>query len=287
MYYEKKDSFSVQDAMDQIEKAIENISSNESWLNYLAFQARFPYYSFNNTMLIYYQLPTARYVCGFNRWKEMNRYVRKGEKGIRILAPCRYKLETDESPLSDDDPRYIVKGFKLVSVFDISQTDGSDEFIPILVKGLSGDSEELTAIYNQLISTVIDIPVVEASEMAAKGSYNPTDQIIRINTSNSVLQKIKTLIHEYAHHLHHTKYHNGEGYDVGEIIAESTAYIVASHLSLDTSEYSVPYIQNWCQDVKQLKNVGNIIQKIASEMITKLERLPESSQCAETPEVFF
>ena len=96
---------------------------------YLAVMARFPSYSFNNQILIYLQAPDATRVQGFQSWKKLGRKVKKGEKGIGIIAPMVYRKDKDASPESDEK---TIRGFKVVHVFDVSQTEGDPlpEFAP-------------------------------------------------------------------------------------------------------------------------------------------------------------
>jgi antirestriction protein ArdC len=247
-------------AFKNIEEGIKNISSNEEWKKFLAFQSRFYNYSFQNAMLIYHQRPSSTFVAGYNAWKQLGRYVKKGEKAIRILAPCKYKKEDDEG--------YTINGFRVVSVFDLEQTDGDDSLLPVLVKGLQGS--DVDDLYQRLIDA-IEIPVTEKAELPANGQYFPATKEIFIKEDLSSLQRVKTLVHEYAHHLHHTKYLDKESRGEKEIVAESAAFITCSHWELDTSDYSLPYLKTWLDDPKQFKQLGTKINIVASEIIGLLE----------------
>lgn len=271
----KDSSEAIQKAYEQLKEALENIHANESWLDYLAFQSKFYDYSFNNTLLIYSQKPDASYVSGYKQWQSFNRYVKRGELGIKIFAPIKYKVK-DES----GDEFLRLTGFKLVSVFDISQTDGSDEFLPVLVSGLKKTFEGETEIYSKL-KDIVDIPIQEVDQFAAKGCYYLTDPHIEIRSSLSALQKIKTLCHEYSHHLHHTKYHEDETYDLGEVIAKSSAYIVCKYLGIDTADYSVGYVKNWARDSKVLQSVASKVQKISADIINLMNESPSCSSSTE------
>jgi antirestriction protein ArdC len=109
--------------------------------------------------------------------------------------------------------------------------------------------------------------VKERPDIRAKGTYDIIKKVITIKSGLSYQQKIKTLVHEYVHHIHHSKYHNEESRDLSEIIAESTAYIVCSNIGVQCDDYSIPYLKTWCNDIRQLKMVGITIQKIAREII--------------------
>ncbi len=263
--------FSVQNALQQIESGLDSISTNEEWLRFLTFQSHFFNYSLNNTFLIYFQRPDARYVCGYNKWRQMNRYVKKGEKAIKILAPCRYKVEQADSDTAADNI-YAIRGFTIVSVFDISQTDGDDSIIPVVVKGLSDDGMAAADLYNILLDHIVDIPVHETDSLSSKGAYSPTTQEIFIKSALSNTQKVKTLLHEFTHHLHHSSYNDEESRALGEVIAESTAYVVCSFLGYDTTDYSLTYVKTWAKDSNQLKAVGTKIQIIASDIISRIEQ---------------
>ena len=262
----------VKDAYDQLQDALKSIDTNEQWLQYLSFQAKFHNYSFCNMLLIFSQNPGASYVAGYKKWQSFNRYVKKGEHGIKIMAPMKYKVKSEE----DVDDLFKLGGFRFVSVFDISQTDGSDELLPVLVSGLKDCVYGEEAIY-KVIWDRIGIPVVEVDQLSAKGCYYMENPRIEIRSSLSVVQKIKTLCHEYSHHLHHTKHYDDEGYAVGEVIAESSAYIICRCLGIDTSDYSAPYVKSWCKDLDVLQSTASKIQKISSEIIQLINESPASA----------
>lgn len=255
----------IRDAFEQLEQAISNIDSNEAWLNYLSFQSRFYNYSFSNMIMIYMQNPKSSYVAGYKAWQRMGRQVKKGEKSIKILAPIRYKVENENT----NEKVFILKCFRLASVFDLSQTDGDDDKLPALITGLKGELQEDT-VYTQLL-TLIDIPVAEVDSIKGNGCYNIDSQSIQIKSTISSTQKVKTLVHEYAHHLHHIQHFNNESYDIGEVIAESTAFIVCNHLGIDSSDYSFGYIKGWGENVDTVKAVGHKSQAIAKHIIEKLQ----------------
>jgi antirestriction protein ArdC len=277
--HEPESKFNVQKALEHIEDGLKNIQNNQEWIKFLAFQSRFHDYSFNNTLLIYLQDPNASFVCGYSTWRNMDRYVIKGQKAIKILAPCRYKVEQEDDETSD---MYVVKGFRVVSVFDLRQTDGDTSSIPIVIHGMKDDSNDLTALYDSLINSMLEIEVKEVSNIRPKGYYDPVNQLIAINSSLATKQKIKTLIHEYTHHLHLTRYFNDESRDLAEVIAESSAYIVSSYLGIDTSDYSIPYINSWTKDTNGLKLIGNKIQQISHEIINSIIKpLENANACSQ------
>jgi antirestriction protein ArdC len=112
-------------AHDKLQHAVAEIASGDDWKRMLKIASKFHRYSFNNHLMIFLQCPDATVVAGFNRWKSLGRFVKKGEKGIAIFAPCRYKtkVETDDG---EEKTMQQIRGFRLVHVFDISQTEGED-----------------------------------------------------------------------------------------------------------------------------------------------------------------
>ncbi|MBP1561170.1 MAG: hypothetical protein J6C96_08025 [Oscillospiraceae bacterium] len=273
----------VQSALEKIEKGLANINTNEDWLNFLNFQSRFYNYSFGNVLLILMQKPNASYVKGFRAWNELGRYVKKGSKGIAILAPCTRKIEvfkeTDKKVFQDKEGekeiKTILTGFRIAYVYDISDTDGSDEQLPVLVKGLSGNGEQEKAIYETIYTFISkEHTIREVTGTAEKGSYNLETKVISIRSGLEYLQKIKTLLHEYAH-LIDFQMHPEEDISRNrrELIAESTAYVVSSYFGLDTSRYSMGYIRSWLKDDNELKEIAETVQKISNTIITNMAGL--------------
>ena len=265
-------------AFNKIQDAISSIQTNEEYLRYLKFAWHFHGYSFSNIMLIYFQMPTAQYVAGYNAWISMNRCVKKGTKAIQILAPLKKKIEPKEIlDMTKDDhdalkPEFAIVGFKLVNVFDLSQTEGDDSNLPVLVRGLSEQNINDESLYRKLLDLFSDVCIIEVERMSAKGSFNKETLQIKIKSGLTATQKVKTLIHEYSHYLHHRSYFDDEAYSLGEIIAESSAFICSDYLGLDTSDYSIPYVQSWSGgDLVKVKSVGTKVQKIAEEIIRKIE----------------
>ncbi|GFI45935.1 hypothetical protein IMSAGC019_01248 [Lachnospiraceae bacterium] len=199
----------IQAALNRIEEGLATINTNEDWLKFLAFQSLFYNYSFRNAMLIYSQNPEASYVKGYRAWNELGRYVKKGAKGLAILAPCFKKVEEFKEPENKSEyqdsegekvTKKVISGFRITYVFDIADTDGSDECLPVLVKGLAGNSAREKEIYEKLkafIST--EHPVQEVTGTASKGSFNLGTGVISVRSDVEYLQKIKTILHEYAH----------------------------------------------------------------------------------------
>lgn len=288
MNKKNKNQEKIQAALDRIEEGLATINTDEDWLHFLAFQSLFYNYSFRNAMLIYLQNPEASYVKGFKAWNELGRYVKKGAKGLAILAPCYRKVEDFKEPenkseYQDSEGEKVIKrvisGFKVTYVFDIADTDGSDEYLPVLVKGLAGNSEQEQEIYEKLkafIST--EHPVQEVTGTASKGSYNLATGIISVRSDVEYLQKIKTLLHEFAHAIDFAMHPEEDiSRNRRELIAESVAYVVSMRLGLDTSRYSISYIKSWLKDKEELKIVADTVQKVAAKIINSLAESSDSA----------
>jgi hypothetical protein len=264
------------DALTRLEQGIEELLKSGDWHKYLRTQSRFHNYSFNNCMLIMAQCPHATRVAGFSKWKQLSRRVKKGEKGIRILAPIVRKLD-DELGDPDTSIRALV-GFRTVSVFDISQTEGKD--LPEVDTSLSGgdlglwDALEAFSVNNS-------VPVyLEASLSGARGycQYDDSGKPIKIavDPTLSELHKAKTLAHEIGHSLLHScaEYLGHSSRSEKELEAESVAFVVLDHFGLDTSNYSFSYICSWQQDedaIANLKASGQRIQQASSQIIDWIE----------------
>ncbi|MEE0686950.1 MAG: ArdC-like ssDNA-binding domain-containing protein [Lachnospiraceae bacterium] len=283
-----KNQEKIKTALERIDNALESINSDEDWLKYLCFQSRFYNYSFGNAMLIYSQNPQATYVKGFKAWNQLGRYVKKGATGLAILAPCIRKEEVFKEPENkaeyhdaegEKEVRKVVKGFRVAYVFDIADTDGDDSQIPILVKGLAGNSEEEKLIYERLYAFISrEHTIEEVTGTASKGSFNLESKVISVRADLEYLQKVKTLLHEYAH-LKDFEMHPEETISRNrrELIAESVAFVVSLRLGLDTSRYSMSYIQSWLKDKDELKQIADTVQKISYHIITELAESSDSA----------
>ncbi|HEY0739296.1 MAG TPA: ArdC-like ssDNA-binding domain-containing protein [Herpetosiphonaceae bacterium] len=258
----------------QLESGIAAIQSSDTFTAYLRTAAKFHRYSFSNAMLIWQQRPAATYVAGYHTWRELGRQVRKGEIGLRIFAPMKFK--TTDPKTGEATGR---TGFKATSVFDVSQTEG--EPLPELdIPLLTGD--EGADVYAALVQFAqaegLTITNHDAntdgddSRSEYRGYYLPKQRLIFVK-QNPQQQMLDTLIHELGHYLDPTVLETTA--DVRETIAEATAFIVAAHFGIDTSAKSFPYIADWAgkQDgTAILKRVLDRIQKIAKRLIDAAEQ---------------
>lgn len=288
MNKKNKNQEKIQAALDRIEEGLATINTDEDWLHFLAFQSLFYNYSFRNAMLIYLQNPEASYVKGFKAWNQIGRYVKKGAKGLAILAPCYRKVEDFKEPenkseYQDSEGEKVIKrvisGFKVTYVFDIADTDGSDEYLPVLVKGLAGNSGQEQEIYEKLKAFISkEHPVQEVAGTASKGSYNLETGVISVRSDVEYLQKTKTILHEYAHAIDFAMHPEQDiSRNRRELIAESVAFVVSLRLGLDTSRYSMGYIKSWLKDKDELKIVADTVQKVAAKIINNLAGSSDSA----------
>lgn len=273
-----KNQDKIRAALDRIESGLETINTNEEWLAYLSFQSKFYNYSFRNTMLIYLQNPEATYVKGYKAWNQLGRYVKKGSRGLAILAPCFRKADESESRgthpklENEEETGRIIAGFRVTYVYDIADTDGSDEYLPVLVKGLAGNSDAEKEIYEKLLTFISkEHTITEVTETASKGSYNLETGVICIRSDLDYVHKVKTLLHEYAHAVDFKLHPEPDiSRSRRELIAESVAFVVSMTMGLDTGTYSISYIQSWLDNKEELKIIADSIQKISEQIINCL-----------------
>ena len=296
----KTEKQKVQEITEKLEQGIKELFESEKYKTYLNTMSRFHNYSFNNTMLIAMQKPDATLVAGFKAWqKNFDRHVKKGEKGIRILAPAPYKIKEEQEKFDPvtgeimldkngmpvtEEVEIKIPAFRVVPVFDVSQTDGK-ELPDIGVNELSGSVEDYED-FMQALTEVSPVPIsYEDIDGDAKGYFHTTDHRIAIQEGMSQSQTVKTAIHEVAHAKLHDREQNQDidtvldkDRNTKEVEAESVAYTVCQHFGIDTSDYSFGYIAGWSsdRDMKELKSSLDTIRKTASELITGIEdRLAE------------
>jgi len=258
----------VQGLLDRLEEGVESVRSSEGWAKWLRFQSSLYRYSWNNTMLIAMQCPGASFVMGFRKWQEHDRQVRKGEKSIKILAPC-FRKRTNEKTGEEES---VLAFFRTVSVFDVSQTDGEE--LPLPCQPLEGGDSGLFAAL-KAHSEKRGVPVrSESISGGAHGYYDCVGKFIAVESSNSQAQQAKTLAHEIAHSKLHADFSRDEQTRGDrELEAESVAFIVCNHFGLETGEYSFAYVANWKGDgaVEGLKKSASRIAKAAKEIIEAVE----------------
>lgn len=255
----------MKEIMIQLEKGVREIYSDDRFKDYLNIVSRLHSYSPANTILIALQNPNATLVAGFDAWKKMDRYVKKGEHGIRIICPMIRKNAKDEDEIFAYKPGYV---------YDITQTGGHDvpSYIVDMLKGKVDDFDTLVEAINNC--TPASIEFVDMSKKSYVGQYDAKKNTIQVSANVDELQQIKTLIHEAAHCLLY-KSDKKERKDTAqrEIEAEGTAYAVCCWLGLDVSEYSFKYVALWSAERKNsdLKDSLNAISRTTDEIINGIQ----------------
>ncbi len=226
-----------------LDEGIAQLTSSDTWRAWLDVQSRFHNYSFGNTLLIMLQRHDATRVAGFHTWLRLGRHVRKGEKGIAILAPMVSRTRVKDEETGDETViTGAPKAFRLAHVFDVSQTEGADLPEAPLSK-LEGDAPE--GRYAQLMAVAHSIGfTVEEDVLDGPNGYcDHEKRLIRVEVRNDPRQQVKTLAHELAHAILHESRELTR--DRMELEAESVAYVVMSTLGIDSSSYSFGYVATW------------------------------------------
>ena len=283
----------MKEITDRLETGIQELFESERYKAYLTTMSKFHSYSFNNTLLIAMQ--GGQLVAGYNKWRDdFHRNVKKGEKAIKILAPAPFKakkevqkLDAQGRPVMGKDGKPVtevqeiqVPAFKIVSVFDVSQTEG--EPLPSIgVEELTGSVERYGEFFKALEQTS-PVPIgFEDIPGGSHGYYHLTEKRIAIQEGMSELQTLKTAIHEIAHSKLHAIDPEAPAIEQAdrpdsrtrEVQAESVAYAVCQHYGLDTSDYSFGYVAGWSsgKDLKELKASLETIRATAHELITTID----------------
>lgn len=251
------------DILSRLEQAVEAIHDSETFRSYLDVQSRFHRYSFGNVMLILAQRPDATRVAGYNTWLKMHRYVKKGERGIKIIVPMSKKV-VDEA--GNEEKRVF---FGTGNVFDYAQTDGEplpEVETPVLT-GQEGVGL-LVPLYELAVSEGISAENVSSDEMGGHkmGDFDPQSRVIRVR-EESPRQMVKTFAHELGHYFAGHTTSDPES----ETSAEAIAYVVCAHFGVDTGERSFPYIAVWSQERKVLQGALGTIQRVSAQIIDRLE----------------
>lgn len=307
----------LQEITERLEKGVKDIFASDKYKEYLSVMSKFHHYSFRNMLLILFQKPDASMIAGYGAWqKNFKRQVRKGEKGIKIIAPAPYKVQKETAMLDQKTKQPVfgadgkpvmqtiditIPAYKVTTVFDISQTDG--EPLPQLgVDKLQGSVDNYKNFYAALEKVSPVLIGFEQIESGANGYFSSAEQRIAVQENMSELQTLKTLIHEVAH----AKLHNITPDEVKdlppeerkdrqtkEVEAESIAYTVCMHYGLDTSDYTFGYVAGWSstKELPELNASLSVIQKTANEIISgidehlaKLEKAKEVLNEKSTPE---
>ena len=306
---DKKRQETIDKAIETMNKGIYEYLDSDRFKTLLDTMSKFHDYSLNNTLLILEQNPRATQLAGYNKWQQdFNRQVKRGEKGLMIWMPVEIKVKEKQYVLDEngnrilgDDGKFkreevVVKKrtFKIGYTFDVSQTEqieGKEVIELSPVKELEGNVKDYPTLTKALME-ISPVPIkIEAFKASAKGCYNSLTNEIKIQPDMSEAQTIKTMIHEIARSIVHSDENLNQlkqkdnvefSKNEKEVQAESIAYIVSSHLGIDTSDYSFPYVATWglstepsdLENVKQnLKCIKSTSMYLTSKLDTYMEQL--------------
>lgn len=275
-----------------LKDGVKDYFQSDTYKQYLTTMSKFHNYSPRNIQLILMQNPEASHVASFKKWKdEFERSVNKGEKSLRIFAPITLKRrdpKTNEPLLDENGNEQTFMSFKLVPVFDVSQTNGKE--LPKQVYELEGTYEDYGNLYKSAkeVSEANGVPLSFSKDTkGSNGFYSVNNNEIVIKQGMSEQQTLKTIFHEMAH----SDLHNMEKLQetplkrsTAELQAESVAFVVASHYGLDTSEYSFGYLATWTDDPNGLSDLEGqikIVQKEADSLISRIDKTLEKYQTKE------
>ena len=269
------------------EEALNHLSAeleaghSEALKNYLATMGRFRNYSWNNALLIHAQRPDASRVAGFHAWHDVGRFVKKGEKGIAILAPMVVKLKSRDAQDPPKPPESArVTGFKTAFVFDVSQTEGKP--LPEFAK-TTGDPKDYVEKLKGLaekrgITVAYDPTIAPALGMSSGGR-------IRLVPGLAPAEEFSVLAHELAHEMmHHKKEEPSLPKTVRETQAEAVAYVVARGIGLETNNAAADYIALYNGDKKTLSESLAVIQSTSARILDELlpkERVQHAQAAAQ------
>ena len=276
---------------EQLEKSIQDFMESEKYKAFLSSMAKFHNYSLNNQILIAVQKPDSTLCAGYTTWQKQNRYVKKGEKGIRIICPAPYKKEylkdvidktTGKPELLPDGKakqeivQKVIPFFKVGYVYDISQTEGQP--LPEIADILEGDLDEGLKSLKEAMLQASPVPVCfQPIDGETNGFYSPAAGEIVVDSTLSEKQSLKTLIHETAHALLHNPEASSSQStrETKEVEAESVAYVVCQYFGLDTSDYSFGYIAGWSsgKGTPELKASLENIRNTSNEIISNVEQI--------------
>ena len=293
----------IKEIVTGIEANIQDLFQSDKFADYLRTMSRFHSYSYNNTILIHMQMPSATHVAGFNKWKnQFGRHVKKGERGLTIIAPTPFKKHIEEmkldpdtrTPVLDHDGNVIMEEreieiplFRPVKVFDVSQTEGRP--LPSLVSSLTGDVQQYEAFMEALRRTSPVSIMFKPLREGLDGFLSLNDQTITIREGMSQVQTVCAAVHEITHAMLHNREREQLTAAAGitdreppkpkdkntkEVEAESVSYTVCQYYGIETSANSLGYIATWSKDktLPELKASLETISKTANILITSIDR---------------
>jgi len=260
------------EAHDLLVSSVESLTSGDDWARMLEVASRFHRYSAGNVFLIAVQRPDATRVAGYRTWQSLGRQVRKGEHGIRILAPCRYVSAVVTEDDGSEHKTYGVRGFTTTSVFDVSQTEGEElpDVGPTLLEG-----EGVAGLWDGLAAQVaaLGYNLERGDCFGANGRTDHGARTVTVRDDVSDAQATKTLAHELAHVILHpctTAYFQCRGRS--EVEAESVAFLVCRAAGLDTDGYTFPYVAGWANgETDVVRETADKVLSTARAILAALE----------------
>lgn len=267
--YSERKIAEIKSAIEEIEEGVHKVFESDNWKNYLEFQSSFHKYSINNMIWIWLQNQHATQVASFQDWKKKGRYVKKGEKGIKVRIPTPKKIV--EKTEDGKEEEYVKMFFKIGYVFDVSQTVGEE--VPTICNPLEDNTRVTFKKVFELIPSLekitgFKIKYLDDCGGDALGYCDVMKEEIVLLKNQSALDTLSTLIHECSHALNKEKNKKKKSYLEKcdeEIIAESVAYCTLHYFGLDTSKYSFEYIASWYNN-KHENGKLNILKDILSEI---------------------
>ncbi len=259
---------SNQEARERLAEAVERLATSEGFAAYLKARAAFHNYSFGNVCLIVSQRPDATQVAGYKAWQKLGRQVRKGEHGLRILAPCVFKGEANE----EGERTTRVAGFRCVSVFDVSQTEG-EELPELDYKPLEGEAVDLA---DFLCGVAMQAGLTIRREKLSGGKHgylSRAEKLIVVDEDQSGAMSAKVVAHELGHYFDPWLAENPGAYSAHrgdcEAVAESVAYVIAARFGLDAGPSAVGYVASWTEGnavrVRELaERIDSAVSKITA-----------------------
>lgn len=295
----------LKEITDSIERGIQELFDSDRYKQYLQTMSRFHNYSLNNVMLISMQRPDATHVAGYGKWQtSFSRHVKKGEKGIKIIAPTPHKKKVEEM-LIDPDTKQPMRGpdgallkqevevviprFRAVTVFDVSQTDGKP--LPTLAQNLTASVQNYEVMMEALRRTS-PVPItIESIHDGSDGFYSHASRSITVRKGMSESQTISTAVHEIAHAKLHSRPDAQPEYQptetaeremlftakdqrTKEVEAESIAYAVCQYYGIETADNSFGYIASWSKgrELAELRSSLETINKTSAALIDTIDR---------------
>jgi DNA primase catalytic core len=263
-------SDAVERLHEQLQDSLQELVTSEDWQRALAVAACFHDYSFANTRLIWAQSLSRGFtpsrVAGYRAWQELDRQVRRGERGLQILAPVIRKI----TPENGDEEERRVVGFRVVHVFDIAQTEGQPlPEVPVaLVEGdLPSHWEQVSGLITEAGFELQVADLERLGEANGITDWQHRDVVVRASLPGA--QRFKTAVHELAHVRLHEPTSDGRPSCRGivEVEAESVAYMVCAALGIDSAGYSLPYVASWSGgDITKVSATANRVIGCAREV---------------------